>query len=44
MELKVGSLFSGIGGIVIDFQQADFCIKWSLKKYAACCRTLSTQI
>ncbi len=39
MVLKVGSLFSGIGGIDIAFQQAGFEIKWAVENDAACCRT-----
>lgn len=39
MELNVGSLFSGIGGIDIAFQQAGFNIKWAIEKDPACCRT-----
>lgn len=39
MELNVGSLFSGIGGIDIAFQQAEFNIKWAIEKDSACCRT-----
>ena len=39
MELTVGSLFSGIGGIDIAFQQARFKVKWAIEKDAACCRT-----
>lgn len=39
MVLKVGSLFSGIGGIDIAFQQAGFEIKWAVENDATCCRT-----
>ena len=39
MELSVGSLFSGIGGIDIAFQQVGFNIKWAIEKDPACCRT-----
>ena len=39
MELTVGSLFSGVGGIDIAFQQAGFKVKWAIEKDAACCRT-----
>jgi DNA (cytosine-5)-methyltransferase 1 len=37
--MTVGSLFSGIGGIDIAFQQAGFKISWAIEKDAACCRT-----
>ena len=39
MELTVGSLFSGIGGIDIAFQQAGYKVAWAIEKDAACCRT-----
>lgn len=39
MALKVGSLFSGIGGIDLAFQQAGFKIAWAIEKDVACCRT-----
>ena len=39
MELKVGSLFSGIGGIDIAFRQAGFNIEWAVENDSACCRT-----
>ena len=39
MELTVGSLFSGIGGIDIAFQQAAYKVAWAIEKDAACCRT-----
>lgn len=39
MVLKVGSLFSGIGGIEIGFQQAGFETLWAIENDAACCRT-----
>ena len=39
MALKVGSLFSGIGGIDIAFQQAVYKVAWAIEKDAACCRT-----
>ena len=39
MALKIGSLFSGIGGIDIAFKQAGFDIEWAVEKDAACCRT-----
>ena len=39
MELTVGSLFSGIGGIDLAFLQAGFKLSWAIEKDAACCRT-----
>ena len=39
MALKIGSLFSGIGGIDIAFKQAGFKIEWAIENDAACCRT-----
>lgn len=39
MELKVGSLFSGIGGIDIAFKQAGFKISWAIDNDENCCRT-----
>lgn len=39
MALKVGGLFSGIGGIEIGFQQAGFEISWAVENDAACYRT-----
>ena len=39
MELSVGSLFSGIGGIDLAFIQAGCKISWAVEKDAACCRT-----
>ena len=39
MELTVGSLFSGIGGIDIGFKQAGFEISWAVENDSACCRT-----
>lgn len=37
--MTVGSLFSGIGGIDLAFQQAGFELRWAIEKDAACCRT-----
>ena len=37
--LKVASLFSGIGGIDLGFQQAGFDVVWANEKDAAACRT-----
>ncbi len=37
--MTVGSLFSGIGGIDIGFNQAGFSVAWAIEKDAACCRT-----
>lgn len=39
MELTVGSLFSGIGGIDMAFQQSGYKVAWAIEKDAACCRT-----
>ena len=36
---RVVSLFSGIGGIDLAFQQAEFDIVWSNEKDAAACKT-----
>ena len=33
--MRVGSLFSGIGGIDIGFQQAGFNVVWAVEKDAA---------
>ena len=38
-RLKVGSLFSGIGGIDLGFEQAGFEITWAIEKDAAACKT-----
>lgn len=38
-KMKVCSLFSGIGGIDLAFQQAGFDIVWANEKDAAACRT-----
>jgi DNA (cytosine-5)-methyltransferase 1 len=37
--LKVASLFSGIGGIDLGFQQAGFDVVWANEMDAAACRT-----
>lgn len=37
--MRIGSLFSGIGGIDIGFQQAGFDIAWAVEKDAASCKT-----
>lgn len=37
--LTVGSMFAGIGGICLGFQQAGFDIIWANEKDAAACRT-----
>lgn len=37
--MKVGSLFSGIGGIDLGFQQAGFEIMWANEKDTAACKT-----
>ncbi len=39
MALKVGSLFAGIGGIDLAFQQAGCNIVWAIEKDSACCKT-----
>lgn len=39
MALKIGSLFSGIGGIELGFQQAGFNVLWTIEKNMACCKT-----
>jgi len=39
MELTVGSLFSGIGGIDIAFRQCGFEMLWAVDNDEACCRT-----
>lgn len=38
-KMKVCSLFCGIGGIDLGFQQAGFAIVWANEKDAAACRT-----
>ncbi len=38
-HLKVGSLFSGIGGIDLGFEQAGFEIAWANEKDPAACKT-----
>lgn len=37
--MRVGSLFSGIGGIDIGFEQAGFSIAWAIEKDVAACKT-----
>ena len=37
--MRIGSLFSGIGGIDIGFQQAGFEMAWAVEKDAASCKT-----
>ena len=37
--MKVGSLFSGIGGIDLGFKQAGFEITWANEKDPAACKT-----
>lgn len=37
--MQVGSLFSGIGGIDLGFQQAGFNIAWAIEKDSAACKT-----
>lgn len=39
MELSVGSLFSGIGGIDLAFEQTGCKVEWAIEKDPACCRT-----
>ena len=38
-QIKVGSLFSGIGGIDLGFKQAGFSIAWAIEKDHYCCET-----
>lgn len=42
MELSVGSLFAGIGGIDLAFTQAGCKIAWAIEKDAACCQHIDT--
>lgn len=37
--MRVGSLFSGIGGIDLGFEQAGFNVSWAIEKDAAACKT-----
>lgn len=37
--MRVGSLFSGIGGIELGFEQAGFEVAWAVEKDAASCKT-----
>ena len=37
--MKVGSLFAGIGGIDLGFEQAGFHVAWAFEKDAAACKT-----
>ena len=37
--VTIGSLFSGIGGIDIGFEQAGFGIEWAIEKDPAACKT-----
>ena len=37
--MKVGSLFSGIGGIDLGFMQAGYEIAWAIEKDHAACET-----
>lgn len=39
MELNVGSLFAGIGGIDLGFKQAGFDISWAIENNKGCCKT-----
>ena len=39
MEMTVGSLFSGIGGIDLAFRQAGCDILWAVERDNACCKT-----
>ena len=41
--MKVGSLFSGVGGLDLGFEREGFSISWACDKEKTCRRILSKQ-